>query len=243
LKIARVLPTDITSPTILSVSPENGTTDVPVHPVITATFSEPMDESTINTNSFTLADNEGFISGTVTYDGETFTAFFTPDTNLIYNTTYTAMLSTEIKDLVGNPLAKPYTWSLTTIAQNAQVQGETWEVKGIVLPGVTLTLDGDTFVVSDENGNYQLLAYTTGWHTVVANKVGFRSQTETINVDNLETVYTLDFEANTGLIPNAPDMSYVLACIHIWKYPHDGLGLDISSVLAVIHAWKFPVVE
>jgi len=103
---------DTTPPTVSSVSPETGVSDVPIDTVITAAFSEAIDSSTINTNSFTLAGSE--ISGTVTYDPATYTATFTPSAPLDYNHTYTATLSTAISDAAGNPLAEPYTWSFTT---------------------------------------------------------------------------------------------------------------------------------
>jgi parallel beta-helix repeat protein len=103
---------DTTPPTVYSVSPEDSAADVPVDTVITATFSELMDSSTINTSSFTLAGSE--VSGTVTYDPATYTATFTPDANLDYDHEYIATLSIAITDLAGNPLAEPYTWSFTT---------------------------------------------------------------------------------------------------------------------------------
>ncbi|GAF73151.1 unnamed protein product, partial [marine sediment metagenome] len=93
---------DTTPPTVSSVSPEDSATDVRVDTVVTATFSEAMDSTTITTDSFTLAGSA--VSGTVTYNPATYTATFTPDTNLDYNHTYTATLSTAITDLAGNSL-------------------------------------------------------------------------------------------------------------------------------------------
>ncbi|MDH5696168.1 MAG: Ig-like domain-containing protein [Dehalococcoidia bacterium] len=105
---------DTTPPTISSVSPENGATDVPIDTVVTATFSEPMDNSTITTESFTLAGRA--VLGNVTYDSDTYTATFTPDADLEYNHEYTAMLTIAITDVAGNPLAADYSWSFTTPA-------------------------------------------------------------------------------------------------------------------------------
>jgi hypothetical protein len=101
-----------TSPTISNVSPQDGAADIRIDTVITATFSEAMDSSTINAESFTLAGSA--VSGTVTYDPATYTATFTPDADLEYDHEYTATLSTAITDLAGNPLAEPYTWSFTS---------------------------------------------------------------------------------------------------------------------------------
>ncbi|MCK4733676.1 MAG: Ig-like domain-containing protein, partial [Methanophagales archaeon] len=46
---------DTTPPTVTTVSPEDGAPDVAIDTVVTATFSEAMDSSTITTDSFTLA--------------------------------------------------------------------------------------------------------------------------------------------------------------------------------------------
>jgi hypothetical protein len=108
-------PPDTIKPTISIVSPEVGTTGVSVDTIITATFSEPMDAIIINEESFTLTGSA--VSGTVTYNSDTYTATFTPDANLDYGHEYTAILSTDIKDIAGNPLAQAYTWSFTTQQQ------------------------------------------------------------------------------------------------------------------------------
>ncbi len=50
----------------------------------------------------------------MSYDANTRTAFFTPDSALAATTRFTATLTTGIQDLAGNPLAAPYTWSFTT---------------------------------------------------------------------------------------------------------------------------------
>jgi len=92
---------DVTPPTVVSTSPAVDATGVPVTTVVTATFSEAMDASTITISSFTL---DG-VSGTVSYDSATRTATFTPSADLAENTTYTATLSTAITDVAGNPLA------------------------------------------------------------------------------------------------------------------------------------------
>jgi len=56
-------------------SPAPGATNVPTNSVITATFSEAMDVSTITTANLTLS-NGGSVSGTVNYNSGTYTATF-----------------------------------------------------------------------------------------------------------------------------------------------------------------------
>ncbi len=103
---------DTTRPTIINVSPINGALDIAANTLITATFSEGLDESTINTNTFTL--NNGAV-GIVSYDAPTRTAKFTISSNFLYFTTYIATLSTGIKDKAGNSLLEDYKWEFTTI--------------------------------------------------------------------------------------------------------------------------------
>src|SRR4030042_260569 len=103
---------DTPPPTVTAVSPGIGATDVSIASTITATFSEAMDASTVNTTTFTLVNGGSPVSGTVTYAGTT--ATFTPSSNFAYDTTYTATITTGVKDLAGNAMAADYPWSFTT---------------------------------------------------------------------------------------------------------------------------------
>jgi len=99
---------DTTAPTVSSTSPASNATGVAINTSITATFGETMDASTITTATFTVAT----VTGTVTYTGTT--ATFTPSSNLAYNTTYTATITTGAKDAAGNAIAASYLWTFTT---------------------------------------------------------------------------------------------------------------------------------
>ena len=105
---------DITPPTVISTIPANGVAVVAINTTITATFSEAMQSSSINTNTFTVSDSSGNISGTVSYSGTT--ATFTPSANLDFNTIYKARITTGVRDLAGKAMAADYTWSFTTIS-------------------------------------------------------------------------------------------------------------------------------
>jgi len=87
---------------------------VAVDAVVTATFSEAMDASTITTGSFTLKIGATPVSGSVSYNAGTYTATFTPSANLANNTIYTASLSTAVTDIAGNALGAASTWNFTT---------------------------------------------------------------------------------------------------------------------------------
>jgi Ice-binding-like/Bacterial Ig-like domain len=101
-----------TMPYIVSTDPVNTATGVPVNKKITATFSEVMNPSTINTTTFTLYNGITPVAGVVTYSGTT--AMFTPNVNLLPSTLYTATITTGAKNPAGNGIASNYTWTFTT---------------------------------------------------------------------------------------------------------------------------------
>lgn len=109
---------DTTPPTVLSTSPTNGATGVAVTSVVTVTFSEAMDASTVTApGTFTLkATVSGTaVTGTVTYDAATHVATFTPSAPLTPSLNYTATVTTAAKDVAGNPLSPgTVTFTFTT---------------------------------------------------------------------------------------------------------------------------------
>lgn len=121
--------TDSVPPTVFSTDPAGNATGVLTTQRVSATFSEPMDPSTIIAANFTLiAGLDPPVSGTMDYVGTT--AIFTPSTSLTTNTTYTATIAGVVQDLAGNQLGNATTWSFTTAATvatgpQAPVLGET----------------------------------------------------------------------------------------------------------------------
>jgi WD40 repeat protein len=118
---------DTTPPTVSSNSPSNGATDVSTVTSVTATFSEPIDGTTINTNTFELRDQaNALVAATVTYNVANSTATLTPSSSLALGTTYSATIKggetdPRVKDRVGNALAANFTWSFTTAATSPSV--------------------------------------------------------------------------------------------------------------------------
>ena len=106
--------TDTTAPTISSTTPALGASNIAVNETISAIFSEAMNAATITTSTFTLkgSDNSTTTRGTISYAGTT--ATFKPEHALAYGMTYTATISTAVKDEAGNNIANQYTWSFTT---------------------------------------------------------------------------------------------------------------------------------
>ena len=98
-------------PEVLSTTPVNVATNVPLDQSITATFNEEMNPETINQSSFTL-NGTSQIAGVITYSGKT--ATFKPSALLSPNTTYTATIKRTVKDLTGNALQTEKIWTFST---------------------------------------------------------------------------------------------------------------------------------
>jgi len=108
---------DTTPPAVTSTSPEDGATDVATNTAIVVYFSEAMNASTLTAGTtFTLRDGTNTVNGSVSYDAGTFSATFTPLSDISPNTTYTATITTGIQDLAGNGLAADQVWTFTTAA-------------------------------------------------------------------------------------------------------------------------------
>ncbi len=108
---------DANAPTVTSTAPADSAPTVPVTTLLTATFSEKMALSSVNSNTFKLTNGTTPVSGSVTYDSNTKKAIFIPATNLSYSTTYTATITTGVEDMAGNNMQADKAWSFTTETQ------------------------------------------------------------------------------------------------------------------------------
>src|SRR5207248_2738754 len=108
------------TPTVTAKTPAAGATGVGLATTVSATFSLPMDATTMTSSTFTLpaAGSSTPIAATVSYDAATKTATLTPTLPAILagGTSYTARLETTIKAADGIALAAPVTWSFSTSA-------------------------------------------------------------------------------------------------------------------------------
>lgn len=107
---------DTTAPTVVSTLPVSGATGVGVSSFVEATFSEPLDPSTVNGTNFTLSGPSGAVSASVSWSPGTRTARLTPFAALAPGAAYTARLGTGLRDLANNPLAAQVDWPFTTAA-------------------------------------------------------------------------------------------------------------------------------
>ena len=110
---------DFVPPTVIVVSPA-GLACLTRSP--SATFSEPMDPTTINSSTFTVSDNGVAVPGSVSYDPASRTASFTATNpaGFAASSSYVVTVksgSTGVKDTAGNPLVVDSVSGFTTGTQ------------------------------------------------------------------------------------------------------------------------------
>ncbi|MCB2182795.1 MAG: Ig-like domain-containing protein [Desulfobulbaceae bacterium] len=99
---------DTTPPEVISTYPAEYEMGVPVDAVVTVMFSKDINPATL-TDSFYLQYwdaeyNLIRVTGTPSYNPATFTATFTPETDLLYQTNITLVVEKTVTDYSGNPL-------------------------------------------------------------------------------------------------------------------------------------------
>ncbi len=167
---------DVDPPVVNSTVPAAGASGISVNGIISVTFNEPIDPATITTNTFTV--NNGVI-GTISLSGSA--AIFTPNTNLAFSTTYTATISSNVRDLAGNAMGVPHTWSFTTgatpdttpptVVSTGPVNGESGVVLGATLTAIfsegmdPTTITSATFTINNGVGGTVAFSGTTATFT------------------------------------------------------------------------------
>jgi len=102
-------------PVVTARGPNPNAANVPAATVITATFSKPINTTTLTSSNFEVEDSSGPVAGTITYNNATRTATFTPDAPLKVDTLHTVTIGSGVLDTTGNFLyGAPEQWSFTT---------------------------------------------------------------------------------------------------------------------------------
>jgi len=213
-----------TPPELVSTDPVSGATNVPINQAVTATFSEAMNPLTISTSTFTLVGPGSVsIGGTVAYDAVNFIATFTPTTNLLASTYYTATIS-GATNLTGNPLSggvpNPWTFQTGTTALPGYL-GPTIAMFGGFAGGAGMTNTGLTTVIHGDSGTT-----ATGYSSYT----GFHDDTVTSNTGVEECTYT-ETTANIGWVKGtiySPLVSTSTFC------PLEGTAADIAIAQAAL---------
>ncbi|MCD4765798.1 MAG: Ig-like domain-containing protein, partial [Methanosarcinales archaeon] len=108
VRLEKVDINDTTPPTVTGNEPTG--TNVPVTTQISVTFSEAMNQTSVE-NAF---DIDPSVNGTFTWSGDTMN--FISDADLASSTKYNVTIGTGAEDLAGNNLATDHLWNFTTAA-------------------------------------------------------------------------------------------------------------------------------
>jgi N-acetylneuraminic acid mutarotase len=137
---------DVAAPTVTATTPPNATSCAFTDTVATVTFSEGIDASTVNDQTFQLTDGVTPVSGSVSaLSQDTFR--FSPHGGLRYATSYLATLASGIKDLAGNPIAANHTWIFSTVAAGTGRWRSTAALTGAAGSGHTAVWTGTEMIV------------------------------------------------------------------------------------------------
>ena len=137
-------------PVVTDFGPERNATGVSLSPVITATFSKPMNEATVvDANNFQVLQGATPVAGSRSYDVNSRQVQFTPVGLLQAETTYTVKLTNGMEDTSGQKLnqgidAGPVIeeWSFTTGVATAEFQVDSYSVsEGSGSATITVTLN------------------------------------------------------------------------------------------------------
>lgn len=200
-------------PTVIATVPSDGATNVPLNQVISVTFNEEMNSSTIDLNSLSIVGTTA-LGGVITHSGATYT--FTPSTNLTPNTTYIGKVSTAVKDMSGNALQTDYIWTFSTgatlqplVISTSPTTNESAVVLNKVL-SATFNMPMDPATLNTTSFTLKQGATTiTGVVTYAGNSAFF---TPIVNL-TASTIYTATITTGATNLAGTP-----LASNYVWNF-------------------------
>jgi large repetitive protein len=203
---------DTTAPSVISVNPPNGATNVPTNTAIVVQFSEPMDTATIADNAdygFYLYDTVTgvHVAGTLSFSTDLTTATFVPSAPLAVNRQYYVYADYAL-DLQGNPQnnsTTSFTTNFTPSTTVPQVKLSNPEngLTGVPTNTVIQVLFNEP-IRPESIGNVQLLQGTTAVPVTASltnggmvvnlspNSLLLQNQTYTISITGVQ-----DYASNT----------------------------------------------
>lgn len=102
-------------PLITITNPINGSVNVSIDAIVSATFSKKMNPLTISPLTFMLKRGTTAVAGAVSY--KDMTATFTPAAPLLNGVEYTATISAGVKDVSGKSIPSDSTWKFSTAVE------------------------------------------------------------------------------------------------------------------------------
>jgi len=229
------LTADSTAPTLISSGASDGEIDLPINRSSTATFSEPMDPTTLASpaTSYTLKEfvSGNSVAGAVTCIGNT--ATFNPTSDLLPNTKYVSEITTGAGDLAGNALApgprvNPWSWTTGSSAD-------------LIAPTVTVTNPADlaTNVAIDKKINVTFSEAMDPATMITANY----TVTETGSLVNVTGTVAYDTQNNTATFSSqaklTPDTDYTVTVSSMAKDLANNMLIVPAGTGLAPNPWTF----
>ena len=115
---------DSAPPTVTTTSPVSQATAVAASSNVITVFSEAMSLPSITPSTFTLkkSGDAASVAAAVSLGADGKTATLDPNADLTPGATYTATITTGVKDLAGNAMTSPKTWSFAVASSSPPVE-------------------------------------------------------------------------------------------------------------------------
>src|SRR6056297_503617 len=101
---------------VIGLSPAAGAADVPLDASVVVAFDGDVDETLLHDGVLALQAGSAAVLGSLAYDDAANTLRFSPDTLLQAATTYSVVLSSDVRSADGGELQLSSDWSFTTVA-------------------------------------------------------------------------------------------------------------------------------
>jgi len=112
--------TPIWSPSVMNGTLTQSSASVPVNSLITVTFDQNINVSTLTPTSFYIKSSSGTaVSGVMSYNSTNYSVVFTPNSPLLPNTTFTATITNAVRDARGGKLSSYRVTSPVSITSGA----------------------------------------------------------------------------------------------------------------------------
>jgi len=156
-------PTPTPPASITAVSPPQSSDTALVSTTVSATFSDDMNASTINTSTFTLSVGGAPVAlSAATYDEASRTAILVPASDLVSATEYRATISASVETASGeNPLSSDYNWSFTISPVTALVSRDNNAVVGNDVSAQSAIDASGRYIVFESEATNLAAAFTT----------------------------------------------------------------------------------
>ena len=215
------------TPVVTATAPAANAAGVSINPVITATFSGPMNPTTITTSTFYLraTGSSTNVAAAVTYSGAT--ATLVPSAALALNTTYQVTISGTVADPNGHSLGADTTWSFTT-QQYPNFTDTTSADFGAGTPGANTAVvqmgDGEVILAPTEDAEFSGSSLPSDWTSTPQGGGG----TATVSGGLLTLDGTLAGTSTLYALGQGRSLEF-MADFSGDAAQHVGLGVDLNS--------------